>query len=141
MSAQELPFDETRGLAQLIVRVSEELKVDFAEAAEAAGLPAHLARAIVALSDPAPMRDLADHLACDRSYITTIADQLEERGLVERAAGADRRVKLLQLTPDGLEVRHRLSVEVAARSRVMKRLTPQQRGSLGAILEELLADD
>jgi hypothetical protein len=44
------------------------------------------------------MRMLADRLACERSYITGLADQLEERGLVTRATGEDRRVKLLALT-------------------------------------------
>src|SRR6266550_8777798 len=31
-----------------------------------------------------PMRDLADHMGVDASYVTGLADALEERGLVER---------------------------------------------------------
>ena len=35
------------------------------------------ARAIVRLGEPASMRDLADRLSCDRSYIAGLADELE----------------------------------------------------------------
>ena len=42
----------------------------------------------------------------DASYVTTIADQLEERGLIERQPHpTDRRVKSLALTPEGLRLR------------------------------------
>ena len=55
------------------------------------------------------MRELADQLACDRSYITGIADQLEQRVLVDGVPAQDRRVKLLQLTEAGARARNRIS--------------------------------
>ena len=67
------------------------------------------------LTKPAPMRDLAERLACDQSYITNLADQVEDRGLVCRVPGDDRRVKLLQLTPAGEKLRDEISEAVAER--------------------------
>jgi DNA-binding MarR family transcriptional regulator len=55
-----------------------------------------------------PMRDLADHWGFDASYVTSLADALEERGLVERRPHpTDRRVKMLVLTDKGVEARER----------------------------------
>jgi DNA-binding MarR family transcriptional regulator len=51
------------------------------------------------------MWDLADHLDCDPSNVTGIADRLEGLGLVTRGPGADRRVKQLSLTDRGSALR------------------------------------
>src|SRR3989442_15998603 len=57
---------------------------------------------------PLPMGELADHLFCDASNVTGIADRLEAKGYVERRAGEDdRRVKVLALTAKGMELRRR----------------------------------
>lgn len=53
-----------------------------------------------------PMRDLAGHWKCDASYVTSLTDTLEERGLVERRPHpTDRRVKMIVLTHRGVTVR------------------------------------
>jgi DNA-binding MarR family transcriptional regulator len=53
-----------------------------------------------------PMRDLADFWGCDASYVTSLADALEERGLVERRPHpTDRRVKMIALTEEGMAAR------------------------------------
>lgn len=58
---------------------------------------------------PVPMSELAEALHCDASYITGLVDKVEQRGLVQRMPDpADRRVKLIGLTPEGLETRQRL---------------------------------
>ena len=55
-----------------------------------------------------PMRDLADFWGCDASYVTSLADSLEERGLVERRPHpTDRRVKMIALTEEGIAARKR----------------------------------
>ncbi|SRR6266702_1052554 len=55
-----------------------------------------------------PMRDLADHWGFDASYVTSLADALEERGLVERRPHpTDRRIRMLVLTDKGVEARER----------------------------------
>lgn len=122
----------------MLVQVTELAKANFAEVAKSVGLPVHLARAVAYLSEPAPMRNLADHLACDRSYITAIADQLEERGLLERIPGTDRRVKLLSLTPDGITMRERISRKVSEHAVMLHRLDDTQRAALRPLLEALL---
>ena len=134
------PMVEARCLSGLLIRVAERAKVEFAESVAAFDLPLHLVRAVMSLDEPAPMRDLADHLACDRSYITGLADQLEERRLVTRVPGEDRRVKLLELTAEGRDLRNELSDAVAARSMVLQRLTPDERRTLEPLLRKLLGD-
>jgi DNA-binding MarR family transcriptional regulator len=81
-----------------------------AEASEAEGLSPGLLKTLFHLApgDGEPMRDLADHWRCDASYVTSLADALEERGLVERRPHpTDRRVKMIVLTEEGVAVRER----------------------------------
>src|SRR4051812_31159184 len=55
---------------------------------------------------PLPMGKIAEALACDASNVTGLIDRLESRGLVRRLAStADRRVKVLELTPAGVRLR------------------------------------
>ena len=125
----------------MFIDITHTAKADFGEIVGTMGLPVHLARAVLMLNKPAPMRDLAERLACDRSYITNLADQLEERGLVTRIPGEDRRVKLLQLTPDGVALRDKISAAVTERALVLRRLTAAERKALAPLLEKLLRDD
>src|SRR3984893_12273549 len=47
------------------------------------------------------MKELAQRLGCDASFVTAIADNLEKRGFVRREPSQrDRRIKNLLLTPD-----------------------------------------
>src|SRR5262249_46233068 len=56
---------------------------------------------------------LGQRLHCDPSFVTMIADALEQRGLAKREANpADRRIKNLVLTPSGLEVKAKLEQEM-----------------------------
>jgi DNA-binding MarR family transcriptional regulator len=65
--------------------------------------------ALRALEEPRTMGEIADVLHCDRSNVTGIVDNLEERGFVRRTASAsDRRVKLIELTAEGRRLRARL---------------------------------
>lgn len=129
---------QARELAELLVRSAEESKAVFTGTAAEIDLPVPLARAIVRLSEPAPMRELADDLACDRSYITNLADQLEERGLVDRVTGTDRRIKLLRLTAQGQALREKITRRVSESALVLRRLDDDQRAALRPLLEALL---
>src|SRR5512142_349810 len=52
------------------------------------------------------MGHVAERLACDASNVTGLIDRLESRGLVRRRpSDADRRVKVLVLTPTGCRLR------------------------------------
>lgn len=132
---------EARRLSALLIKVSEQSRAGFAAALSRFDLPVHLARAVMQLDDPAPMRELAESLACDRSHITGLADQLEERGLVARVPAEDRRVKLLELTPKGRDLRGELSDAVASSSKVLQRLSADERRALEALLLKLLDGD
>src|SRR3954468_22271165 len=64
---------------------------------------------------PIPMGQLAETLACDASNVTGLVDRLESRGLVRRRASeADRRVKVLVLTPTGERLRALLRDRMSA---------------------------
>jgi DNA-binding MarR family transcriptional regulator len=55
-----------------------------------------------------PMRELGELWQCDASYVTSLADGLEERGLAERRPHpTDRRVKMLVLTQKGVTAREK----------------------------------
>jgi DNA-binding MarR family transcriptional regulator len=91
-----------------------------------------------AVGEAVPMRDLADRLQCDPSNVTFLADRLEERGLIERRPDlADRRVKLLALTPAGLAVRMRI-VHAAATRSPLARLSPADQQRLSRLLDKCL---
>lgn len=138
MSDHESRVAQSRRLGQLLVKLGEQSKADFALIAAPLELPAPLARAILQLDQPAPMSELADQLGCDRSYVTALADQLEGRGLVTRAPGEDRRVKLLTLTQSGRQVRNELAAAIHQGSRVLLRLTDSERLILASLLQKLL---
>jgi len=70
------------------------------------GLPEYCLRALLELAEPMAMGDLGRRMRCDPSFVTTIADMLEKRGLARRESSTcDRRVKNLMLTPHGTAVR------------------------------------
>ena len=80
------------------------------EACEAMGLSPGLLKALVHLrpGEGVPMRDLAGSWGCDASYVTSLADALEERGLAKRRPHpTDRRVKMIVLTQRGVRARKR----------------------------------
>jgi len=141
MAGAPIRFGEEGDLAGLVFRVAERTQADFEAATQSVGLPAPLARALVVLASGAPMRALAEHMACDPSYVTALADQLEERGLVVRVAGADRRMKLLEVTAAGHALRDRLIDAIGARAALTNRLSLDERRALARLLERVLDDD
>ncbi len=130
---------EAGRLAGLLLRAAEITRHDVASAVTAFDLPLPLARAVIQLDHPAPMRDLAEDLSCDRSYVTGMADGLEERGLVQRVPGTDRRVKLLTLTDKGRALRAELLAAVGRQSRVLNNLANDEQAALDRLLTAMLA--
>jgi DNA-binding MarR family transcriptional regulator len=96
----------------------------------------------VLANGPTRMRDLADHMACDASYITAIVDKLETSGLAERRPGAaDRRVKEIALTPRGGDVAEQLRRTMATPPKAFQRLTNAERDTLAQLLAKVVRDD
>jgi DNA-binding MarR family transcriptional regulator len=129
------PAGEARDTAALLMHVSEKTLQNFEAAAATFDLTVAQARALLALEGAAPMRSLAEHLRCDASYVTGIADRLEQRGLVDRVAQTgDRRVKLLELTADGRRMRGDLEALMLETSPVMVTLDAAERTLLRTLL-------
>jgi len=88
--------------------------------------------------DAPSMRELALRVRTDPSRMTAVADELEARGLVERQTDpANRRVKLLVLTPAGAALRQSL-VERVFEGSPIQRLSPADRAQLSAMLGRAL---
>lgn len=62
-----------------------------------------------------PMNRVSCFLGCDASNVTGIVDRLVTRGLIVRTEShEDRRVKVIQLTEKGLQLRRHAIAEIAA---------------------------
>jgi DNA-binding MarR family transcriptional regulator len=81
---------------------------------------------------------LARAVHLDRSTMVGVIDQLEERGLIERRRGEDRRTNGLWLTAAGRTLLARMKQRIEQHERrVAARLTAAERGQLIALLEKL----
>jgi DNA-binding MarR family transcriptional regulator len=88
---------------------------------------------------PLPMGRLAETLGCDASNVTGLVDRLETRGLVQRRPSADdRRVRVIQLTPEGSRLRAQLLSRMTGGSCPLSRLSRHEQRSLVSILETLI---
>jgi MarR family transcriptional regulator, organic hydroperoxide resistance regulator len=86
-----------------------------------------------------PMGTLAETLACDASNVTGLVDRLESRGLVRRRpSAADRRVKVLDLTPTGSRLRTMLLDRMTTPPATLRRLSVREQRILVRILTRLL---
>ena len=128
---------EAYAVSRRLHEASEASRRAFEAIASDHGLTAVQARFILRVFEPTAMKDLAEHLACDKSNITGIATRLTERGLITTRRGPDRRVKLLELTATGHRLRVGLSEQVANTSPAMTRLTKTERASLVKLLDKL----
>src|ERR1700724_2208870 len=73
--------------------------------------------ALLKLDAPMTMKELGQRMACDPSFVTSVADALEKHGLARREPSLrDRRSKNIVLTPEGVTLRDRLCAELSARA-------------------------
>ena len=126
-------------VARRLYEASDESRLAFEAIAASHGCTAPQARFILRLFEPTAMKVLADHLGCDKSNVTGIAARLIERGVVASKRGPDRRVKLLELTTAGHDLRAAVQQQVAETSPAMTRLTKTERGELVRLLDKLHA--
>ena len=66
------------------------------------------------LGDEVRQKDLAESMGIDGSSLVRLLDMLEERDLIRRADGRDRRCKLVTLTPEGRALMERTRAVVIA---------------------------
>ncbi|MFD3515869.1 MarR family winged helix-turn-helix transcriptional regulator [Streptomyces sp. NPDC058657] len=128
--------------AELIERLASSFGLyygDFTVAAATAGLTASQAKALSVLrGSPAPMRALANTLACDASNITGIVDRLEKRELVRREPSAtDRRVKNVVLTELGEQTIDTIRARMHSTLGGLHTLDAGERSALYALLDRV----
>jgi len=103
------------------------------------GLAPHDLLAMFKLDGGLAMKELAQRMGCDASFITAIADNLERAGLLHRQPGQrDRRVKILALTPEGETAKERMLAQLAAKMPWCYALDDAERRSLLGLLRKML---
>ena len=119
------------GLIGQVVAYGEKLAQRFS-------FPSFFIKALHTLDCPMAMKELGRRMHCDPSFVTVIADGLEQRGLARREAHpGDRRIKNLVLTDEGTELRQRVERELAAEMPWSKVLNTQEREQLLALLRKM----
>jgi DNA-binding MarR family transcriptional regulator len=107
--------------------------------ADGFGIAPHDLLALFKLEGGLAMKELAQRIGCDASFVTAIADTLEERGFIRREPGQrDRRVKNLLLTPAGIAARERMLAQIAARMPWCYALDESERACLLGLLRKML---
>jgi DNA-binding MarR family transcriptional regulator len=124
-------------VAYRLHEAAEDSRQAFADIGSDLGLTAAQARFILRLFEPTTMGDLAVHLGCDKSNVTGLAARLTDRGLIAATSGEDRRVKLLELTAAGRQLRAALQQQVIERSPAMTRLSDTERRTLVRLLDKI----
>jgi DNA-binding MarR family transcriptional regulator len=112
------------------------------QVAQRLGIPVPFIKALHTMDCPMAMKELGKRMHCDPSFVTLVADMLEKRGLARREPHpADRRVKNLVLTDDGLSLKSRLETEIAARMPWNRVLSDDERTQLLALIRKMLSAD
>jgi len=126
---------ETREIVGLLVALVGQTATQISECAERCGLSVVQASALLQIDGSMSMRELSARLGGHASNATGIADRLTARGLVERHEDADdRRVKRLDLTPEGVATRTQLVACMESARTPLARLSPGQRRQLHDLL-------
>ena len=103
------------------------------------GLTVSDTKALIMLEAPMTMKDLGLRMGCDPSFVTSVADALEKRGLARREPSQrDRRSKNLVLTPEGVTLRDRLCTELSARAPWCTTLDTSERRCLLCLMRKML---
>jgi DNA-binding MarR family transcriptional regulator len=112
----------------------------FHEVVQEAGLPVAPLRALLVLplDEPIPMRQLAKRLGCDNSYVTSLVDALEQRGLaVRQQHPTDRRIKVIVLTDKGRELTGRAQLADITPPESFANLNPTEITTLRDLLRKV----
>jgi DNA-binding MarR family transcriptional regulator len=90
------------------------------------------------LAEPMPMRRLASVIGCDNSYVTSLVDGLEKRGLAVREPHpTDRRIKVIVLTGEGRAVAERVQRMYATPPPAFAALSEDELAALCGLLRKL----
>ena len=102
-------LDTLTGLVKHVGVIGQAIAAEF-------DIAPHDLLALFKLDGVLTMKELAQHMGCDASFVTTIADTLEQHGFARREPSQrDRRVKNLVLTAEGIAAKERMMRELATR--------------------------
>jgi DNA-binding MarR family transcriptional regulator len=133
---------DNAALVDLLWLVMRRIWEDAEQRLAPSGLTMKHSWALRALDEPMSMSGLAERLGIDASYVTAIADQLEERGLIERQPHpTDRRIKSLVLTDEGRRMRDQILVELWTTVPILDGLTDPERQELRRLLDRAMVHD
>jgi DNA-binding MarR family transcriptional regulator len=108
--------------------------------AEQFDVPMFCVKALRRLDDSMSMKELGRRMACDPSFVTMIADALEDRGLARREpSAADRRIKNLVLTPEGIERKSAVDRALLGQMPWAQALDVSERETLLALIRKMLS--
>jgi DNA-binding MarR family transcriptional regulator len=128
----------TEAVTQLFFSAENQAK--FHGAADELGLQPPALKALLSLEpgESVSMRQLAEQWACDASFVTIVTDGLESAGYAERrVAPYDRRIRIVELTPAGVDARE-WALEMAYGPRAgFDALTPREQVTLARLLTKL----
>lgn len=86
-----------------------------------------------------PMRAFADKLRCDPSWVTSLVDDLEKRGYVERRTPPeDRRVKAIVITKQGLVAQAKARKVLHKAPAAMEALSATEQKQLRDLMQKLV---
>jgi DNA-binding MarR family transcriptional regulator len=124
-------LDALAGLFTRLLAEAEQLAKDF-------GVPGFFIKALHLIDGPLAMKELGQRMHCDPSFVTSIADMLEKRGLAVRESDpADRRVKRLVLTSAGLDMKHQMEQAMLDRSPWRQHLNHEERATLITLIHKM----
>ncbi len=124
-------FDAMAEFVMSLVQRGEHL-------AERIGVPVSCMKALRLVATAVSMKELGQRLHCDPSFVTVIADALEQRGLAKREPSAtDRRIKNLVLTPRGLELKATIEDESSKMMPWAQALDPAEREELLRLVRKM----
>jgi DNA-binding MarR family transcriptional regulator len=127
-------LDTLTGLVKQVGGIGQGIATEF-------GIAPHDLLAMFKLDGVLSMKELAQHMGCDASFITTVADTLERRGFVRREPSQrDRRVKNLVLTEEGIAAKERLMRELASKMPWNHALDDEERRCFLSLLKKALGD-
>lgn len=125
-------------LGQLFLQMREH----FERVIQPLELPGPCAKALRVIDGAIAMKELGARIQCDASFVTAIADALEERGLARRESDPDdRRVKRLVLTDKGTTLRTRLADTLYRDVPGLRRLDEQERETFLKLLHKMVGGE
>ena len=125
-------LDTLTGLVKLVGGVAQGIASEF-------DIAPHDLLAMFKLDGALSMKELAQQMGCDASFVTSVADTLERRGFARRAPSQrDRRAKNLVLTEEGIAAKERLMRELAVKMPWSYALDDGERCCFLALLKKAL---